>query len=154
MSDAPIHQNYLNGEWVPAAGGATSENRNPATGELIGHFPRSGHEEVERAVSAAKAAFASWRKYPAPRRGEILYRVGEILARRKEEIARSMTEEMGKVLLEARGDVQEGIDMAYYMAGEGRRHLGEIVPAELPNKSAMAVRDPIGVVACITPWNF
>jgi aldehyde dehydrogenase (NAD+) len=80
--------------------------------------------------------------------------VGEILARRKEEIARSMTEEMGKVLLEARGDVQEGIDMAYYMAGEGRRRLGEIVPAELPNKSAMAVRDPIGVVACITPWNF
>ena len=154
MSDAPTYRNYINGEWVPAASGATSENRNPATGALVGLFPRSGQPDVDRAVAAAKVAFASWRTYPAPRRGEILYRVGEILARRKEEIARSMTEEMGKVLVETRGDVQEGIDMAYYMAGEGRRLFGQVVPAELPNKSALAVRDPIGVVACITPWNF
>ncbi len=154
MSDTRTYRNFINGEWVAAASGATSENHNPATGELIGHFPRSGQQDVDRAVAAAKAAFASWRKHPAPRRGEILYRVGEILARRKEEIARSMTQEMGKVLVEARGDVQEGVDMAYYMAGEGRRLFGQIVPAELPNKSAMAVRDPIGVVACITPWNF
>jgi acyl-CoA reductase-like NAD-dependent aldehyde dehydrogenase len=154
MSDTPTYRNYINGAWVPAASGATSENRNPATGELVGLFPRSGQEDVDRTVAAAKAAFQSWRTYPAPRRGEILYRVAEVLARRKEEIARSMTEEMGKVLLETRGDVQEGIDMAYYMAGEGRRLFGQVVPAELPNKAALAVRDPIGVVGCITPWNF
>jgi aldehyde dehydrogenase (NAD+) len=154
MSDALAYRNYIGGEWVAASGGATIENHNPATGELIGLFPRSGQPDVDRAVAAAKAAFAAWRAYPAPRRGEILYRVGDILARRKEEIARSMTEEMGKVLVETRGDVQEGIDMAYYMAGEGRRLFGQVVPAELPNKAALAVRDPIGVVGCITPWNF
>jgi aldehyde dehydrogenase (NAD+) len=154
MSDAPTYRNYIAGEWVPAAEGATTENRNPATGAVVGLFPRSGQADVDRAVAAARTAFASWRTYPAPRRGEVLYRVGEILARRKEEIARSMTEEMGKVLVETRGDVQEGIDMAYYMAGEGRRLFGQVVPAELPNKAALAVRDPIGVVACITPWNF
>ncbi len=154
MSEAPTYRNYIDGEWVPAASGRTSENRNPANGDLIGYFPRSSHEDVDRAVAAAKAAFATWRTHPAPKRGEILFRVGEILARRKEEIARSMTQEMGKVLVETRGDVQEGIDMAFYMAGEGRRLFGQVVPAELPNKSAMAVRDPIGVVGCITPWNF
>ncbi|HEY7835314.1 MAG TPA: aldehyde dehydrogenase family protein [Ktedonobacterales bacterium] len=153
-TETPTYRNYIAGEWVAPAGGATTENRNPATGELVGLFPRSGQAEVDRAVAAAKAAFATWRKVPAPKRGEILFRVGEVLARRKDEIARSMTEEMGKVLTEARGDVQEGVDMAYYMAGEGRRLFGQIVPAELPNKAAMAVRDPIGVVACVTPWNF
>ncbi|HEV7128532.1 MAG TPA: aldehyde dehydrogenase family protein, partial [Ktedonobacterales bacterium] len=154
MSEAPNYHNYIAGQWVAAASGATGENRNPATGALIGHFARSAQADVDRAVTAAQVAFASWRKHPAPRRGEILYRVGAILARRKEEIARSMTEEMGKVLVEALGDVQEGIDMAYYMAGEGRRLFGQSVPAELPNKAALAVRDPLGVVACITPWNF
>ena len=154
MSETTTYRNYIAGEWIAPEGDATTENRNPATGELVGLFPRSGQAEVDRAVAAAKAAFAGWRKVPAPKRGEILFRVGEILARRKDEIARSMTEEMGKVLTEAKGDVQEGVDMAYYMAGEGRRLFGQIVPAELPNKAAMAVRDPIGVVACITPWNF
>ncbi|HEV2235154.1 MAG TPA: aldehyde dehydrogenase family protein [Ktedonobacterales bacterium] len=154
MSDTPTYRNYIGGAWVAAASGRTSENYNPATGALLGRFPRSDQSDVDRAVAAAQAAFATWRLHPAPRRGEILYRVAEILTRRKEEIARSMTEEMGKVLVEARGDVQEGIDMAYYMAGEGRRLFGQIVPAELPNKAAMAVRDPLGVVACITPWNF
>ncbi len=154
MSEAPTYHNYIGGEWIPTSTGAVGENRNPATGDLIGYFPRSAQADVDRAVAAAAEAYRSWRTYPAPRRGEILYRVGEILMRRKEEIARSMTQEMGKVLVEARGDVQEGIDMAYYMAGEGRRLFGQIVPAELPNKSALAVRDPIGVVACITPWNF
>jgi alpha-ketoglutaric semialdehyde dehydrogenase len=154
MSDTPTYRNYIGGEWVPAASGRTTENHNPATGALLGHFPQSDQTDVDRAVAAAAAAFRTWRLHPAPRRGEILYRVAEILARRKEEIARSMTEEMGKVLVEARGDVQEGIDMAYYMAGEGRRLFGQVVPAELPNKAAMAVRDPLGVVACITPWNF
>jgi alpha-ketoglutaric semialdehyde dehydrogenase len=154
MSDVPTYRNYIGGAWVPAASGRTSENHNPATGALLGHFPQSDQADVDRAVAAAAGAFRAWRVHPAPRRGEILYRVAEILARRKEEIARSMTEEMGKVLVEARGDVQEGIDMAYYMAGEGRRLFGQVVPAELPNKAAMAVRDPLGVVACITPWNF
>ena len=101
-----------------------------------------------------KAAFEGWRRTPAPKRGEMLYRVGALLAERKEEIARILTSEMGKVLVEARGDVQEAIDMAYYMAGEGRRLFGAIVPSELPNKAAYGVRDPLGVIACITPWNF
>jgi acyl-CoA reductase-like NAD-dependent aldehyde dehydrogenase len=155
MSDtAPIYRNYIGGEWVAATDGRTSENRNPATGELLGHFPRSGQADVERAVAAAKQAFETWRRTPAPKRGEILYRVGLLLAERKEEIARILTSEMGKVLVEARGDVQEAIDMAYYMAGEGRRLFGAIVPSELPNKAAYGVRDPLGVVACVTPWNF
>lgn len=148
------YANYIGGEWVPAADGDTGENRDPATGALLGHFPRSGAADVDRAVAAAKAAFPGWRATPAPKRGEILYRVGQLLAARKEEVARILTREMGKVLVEARGDVQEGIDMAYYMAGEGRRLFGSVVPSELPNKAALGVRDPLGVVACITPWNF
>ena len=153
-SNVPAYRNYISGEWVPAADGRTSENHDPASGDLIGRFPRSGQADVDRAVSAAKAAFESWRLTPAPKRGEILFRVGQILAQRKEEIARDMTREMGKVLVEARGDVQEGIDMAFYMAGEGRRLFGSIVPSELPNKSAYGMREPLGVVACVTPWNF
>ena len=148
------YKNYIGGEWVAAADGRTTENRDPATGALLGHFPRSGQADVDRAVAAAKAAFEGWRRTPAPKRGEILYRVGALLAERKEEIARVLTSEMGKVLVEARGDVQEAIDMAFYMAGEGRRLFGAIVPSELPNKAAYGVRDPLGVVACVTPWNF
>ena len=131
---AQTYKNYIGGEWVAAADGRTTENHDPATGELLGHFPRSGQADVERAVAAAKAAFEGWRRTPAPKRGEILYRVGALLAERKEEIARILTSEMGKVLVEARGDVQEAIDMAYYMAGEGRRLFGATVPSELPNK--------------------
>ncbi len=153
-TEAPVYGNYIAGELAQAADGRTSENRDPATGELIGLFPRSGQADVERAVAVAAAAFPAWRATPAPKRGEILYRVGQLLAERKEELARDLTREMGKVLVEARGDVQEGIDMAYYMAGEGRRLFGTVVPSELPNKAAMAVRDPLGVVACIAPWNF
>jgi len=153
-ADAKTYQNYIGGEWVAATDGRTGEDRDPANSDLLGHFPRSGQADVDRAVAAAKKAFDGWRKTPAPVRGEILYRVGRLLAERKEQVARDLTREMGKVLVEARGDVQEGVDMAYYMAGEGRRLFGAVVPAELPNKAAMAVRDPIGVVACITPWNF
>ncbi|MGO8948370.1 MAG: aldehyde dehydrogenase family protein [Ktedonobacterales bacterium] len=152
--EPPTYGNYIAGEWTPAAEGRTCENHDPATGELIGTFARSGPTDVDRAVAAAKAAFPGWRATPAPRRGEILYRVGQILAQRKEDMARDLTREMGKVLLEARGDIQEGIDMAYYMAGEGRRLFGAVVPSELPNKAALSLRDPLGVVACITPWNF
>ncbi len=154
MSDVQTYHNYINGEWVPAADGRTGENHDPANGELIGHFPRSAQADVDRAVAAATAAFDSWRRTPAPKRGEILYRVGRLLEEHKEQMARDLTREMGKVLVEARGDVQEAIDMAYYMAGEGRRLFGAIVPSELPNKAAYGVREPIGVVACITPWNF
>jgi acyl-CoA reductase-like NAD-dependent aldehyde dehydrogenase len=148
------YKNYIKGRWVGTKSGRTFENRNPANGDLIGLFPDSGPEDVNDAVEAAKAAFTSWRVYPAPKRGEILFRFGQLLAQHKDEVARIMTTEMGKVLKEAGGDVQEGIDMAYYMGGEGRRLFGFVTPVELPNKSGMAVRDPIGVVGVITPWNF
>ena len=148
-------QNYINGAWVDAASGRTFENRNPANwDEVVGIFPLSGKEEVQQAVKAARTAFESWRLVPAPKRGDILKKVGDILTARKEEIARLMTREMGKVLLETRGDVQEGIDTAYYAASEGRRLFGHTVPSELPNKFNMAIRVPIGVAAIITPWNF
>ena len=150
-----LFKNYIEGQWVEAKSGRTFENRNPADRrDLIGLFPASGAEDVEAAVSAAKKAFAKWRLVPAPKRGEILFRVGELLRQRKEEIARSMTREMGKILKETRGDVQEGIDTAFYAAGEGRRLLGETTPSELPDKFAMSVRLPLGVCALITPWNF
>src|SRR5574341_70572 len=152
---ADRYENYINGKWVEAKSGRTFENRNPADRrDLIGLFPSSGPEDVDEAVRAAKKAFAKWRLAPAPKRGEILYRVGEILRRRKEEIARAMTREMGKILKDARGDVQEGIDTAYYAAGEGRRLFGATTPSELPDKFAMSVRAPIGVCGLITPWNF
>lgn len=147
-------QNYIDGQWVDASNGATTEDRNPATGDVIASVPRSPRQDVVRAVDAAQRAFQSWRKVPGPKRAEILYRVGTLLQERKEELARKMTREMGKVLLEARGDVQEGIDMAFFMAGEGRRSHGYTTPSELPNKFAMALRDPIGVAGIITPWNF
>lgn len=150
-----LFKNYIDGQWVEAKSGRTFENRNPADRrDLIGLFPASDAEDVEAAVSAAKKAFAKWRLVPAPKRGEILFRVGELLRQRKEEIARSMTREMGKILKETRGDVQEGIDTAFYAAGEGRRLLGETTPSELPDKFAMSVRLPLGVCALITPWNF
>jgi alpha-ketoglutaric semialdehyde dehydrogenase len=150
-----IHKNYINGEWVEARLGGTFENRNPADyTELIGIFPSSTSEDVDDAVDAARAAYKTWRLYPAPRRAEILYRTAETLVKRKEELANDMTREMGKPLSETRGDVQEAIDMTYYMAGEGRRQFGQTVPSELPNKFAMSVRDPLGAVAMVTPWNF
>jgi acyl-CoA reductase-like NAD-dependent aldehyde dehydrogenase len=146
--------NYVGGDWVDAADGETFESRSPATGELIGTFPRSGAADVDRAVEAAKDAHERWRLVPAPRRGELLFRFGQLLAERKEELAQLMSREMGKVLAEARGDVQEAIDMSFYMAGEGRRLFGQTTPSELPDKFNMSVRMPIGVVGVITPWNF
>ncbi len=148
-------KNYIDGRWVDAASGKTFENKNPANrNDLIGLFPASDEKDVDAAVSAAKKAFPTWRLVPAPKRGEILYRVGELLKKHKEEIARGMTREMGKILKETRGDVQEGIDTAFYVAGEGRRLFGETTPSELPDKFAMSIRMPIGVCALITPWNF
>ncbi|HXB22646.1 MAG TPA: aldehyde dehydrogenase family protein [Candidatus Solibacter sp.] len=149
------YKNLIGGAWVSAHSGQTFENLNPAdTRDVIGIFQASGKQDVDDAVAAAKNAFERWRLVPAPKRAEIIYRTGEILAARKEEYARQMTREMGKVLKETRGDVQEAIDTAYYMAGEGRRQFGATVPSELPNKFAMAVRMPIGVCGMICPWNF
>jgi aldehyde dehydrogenase (NAD+) len=150
-----LFKNYINGEWVEARNGKAIENRNPAnTDELIGMFPASSSEDIEAAIAAAKAAYRRWRLVPAPKRAEILFHAAEILVARKEDYAREMTREMGKVLAETRGDVQEAIDMTYLMAGEGRRQFGQTSPSELPNKFAMAVRSPIGVAGLITPWNF
>src|SRR6266446_7221498 len=147
--------NYIAGAWEPAASGKTFENRNPAdTSELVGVFADSGPEDAERAVVAAREAFPRWKALPAPKRGEILYRAAEILLRRKEDFSRDMTREMGKVLDETRGDVQEAIDMTFFMAGEGRRLYGQTVPSELRDKFAMSVRQPLGVCGLITPWNF
>ena len=146
--------NFIGGRWVPARSGRTFFNTNPATGEMLGEFPASGPEDVADAVEAARIAYRSWRLVPAPKRAEILYRAGEIIRDRKEELARAMTREMGKTLAETRGDVQEGIDMAYLAAGEGRRLYGVTTPSEMPNKWAMSARVPIGVVGAITPWNF
>ena len=154
-SQAKSYKNLINGEWVESSSGETFENLNPADSrDLVGIFQRSGKADVEAAVVAAKRAFAKWRLVPAPRRAEIVYRAAEILTERKEEYARDMTREMGKVLNETRGDVQEAIDTAYYMAGEGRRLFGPTTPSELPNKFAMAIRTPIGVCGMIAPWNF
>ena len=148
-------KNYIGGEWVDARGGNTFENRNPAnTEELIGHFPASTEQDVTLAVDSAKSAYGKWRLTPAPKRAEILFRAAEILIERKEDCATEMTREMGKVLAETRGDVQEAIDMTYLMAGEGRRQFGQTTPSELPNKFAMSVRAPVGVAGLITPWNF
>jgi alpha-ketoglutaric semialdehyde dehydrogenase len=146
--------NLIGDAWVGAKSGKTFESRSPATGELIGVFPRSSAGDVDRAVEAAKDAYASWRLVPAPRRGEILFRFGALVAEHKDELADLMSREMGKVLAEAGGDVQEAVDMSYYMAGEGRRLFGHTTPSELPDKFNMSVRQPIGVVGVITPWNF
>lgn len=149
-----IYKHYIDGKWVESGSGETFESINPANGEIVGVLSKAGPKEVDEAVEAAARAFQHWRRVPAPKRAEILFRAAEMLVKRKEELAVLMTREMGKVLKEARGDVQEGIDMTYYMAAEGRRQFGQTVPAEMPNKFAMSVRDPIGVMAAITPWNF
>jgi alpha-ketoglutaric semialdehyde dehydrogenase len=147
-------RNYIGGEWVDADSGETFESRNPATGETIGVFPKSSATDVERAVAAAKAAFEEWRLTPAPRRGEILFSFGQLLQREKDELTDLMSHEMGKVKAEAGGDVQEAIDMSFYMGGEGRRLFGQTTPSELRDKFNMSVRMPIGVIGVITPWNF
>ncbi|MDH3443734.1 MAG: aldehyde dehydrogenase family protein [Deltaproteobacteria bacterium] len=148
-------KNCIDGKWLAARSGKSFENRNPANrNELIGLFPLSGEPDVDEAVAAAKKSFSSWRLVPAPKRGELLYRAGELLKKYKQELAVVETREMGKILKETRGDVQEGIDTAFYVAGEGRRLFGETTPSELPDKFAMSMRTPIGVCALITPWNF
>jgi alpha-ketoglutaric semialdehyde dehydrogenase len=155
LGPRPKARNYIGGEWVEPVCGDHFENRNPARdSDLIGLWPRSGRDDVDRAVEAAKAGFERWRRTPAPERGAVLKRVGDLLSDRKEEIALAATREMGKVLTETRGDVQEGIDTAYYAASEGRRLFGHTVPSELREKWAMSYRRPIGVAGLITPFNF
>jgi acyl-CoA reductase-like NAD-dependent aldehyde dehydrogenase len=150
-----VYKNFINGEWVESRGGHAYENHNPANpDELVGMFVSSTSEDVDAAVDAATTAYKKWRLVPAPKRAEMLFRAAELLLQRKEEFSRDMTREMGKVLAESRGDVQEAIDMTYYMAGEGRRLFGQTTPSELPNKFAMSVRQSIGVCGMITPWNF
>src|SRR5437773_6965689 len=147
--------NYINGHWVEPKTDNRHQRENPGnTDEIVCSFPDSGAQDVADAVEAAAEAFESWRFVPAPRRAEVLFRAAEIMAARKEDLARDVTTEMGKVMKEARGDVQEGIDMTYYVAGEGRRMWGQTTPSELPDKFNMSVRQPHGVVAAITPWNF
>ena len=149
------YKNFIAGRWVRPSTGRYFENRNPAnTRDLIGRFPESGSEDVDAAVRSASEGFRRWSRVPAPARGDVLKRVGDLLSNRKEEIARAMTREMGKVLAETRGDVQEGIDTAYYAASEGRRLFGHTVPSELRSKWAMSYRRPIGVAGLITPFNF
>ena len=145
-------QNYINGKWVRGTG--EFQTINPANEEVLAEIAEAQSSDVDAAASAAKEAFKSWRLVPAPLRGEMLFKIADILKQKKEELARLLTQDMGKVLSEARGDVQEAIDMAYFMGGEGRRMLGYTAPVEMPNKFGMAVRDPAGVVGLITPWNF
>src|SRR3954469_22548520 len=152
---ADTFRNFIGGEWVEPSGGQYFENRNPArNSDLIGMWPRSGKEDVDRAAAAAKRAFEGWRVTPAPERGAILKRVGDLLVERKDDIARAATREMGKVWAETKGDVQEGIDTAYYAATVGRQLSGRTVPSELRSKWAMSYRRPIGVAGLITPFNF
>jgi len=152
--DAKV-KNYIAGNWVDALDGRCFESRNPADiRELVASVAYSGREDVDKAVGAARDAFRAWKLMPAPKRGELLFRAAEILARRKAELGRLVAREMGKVLPEALGDVQEAIDMAYFMAGEGRRLYGETVPSELPDKDCKSIREPHGAVALVTPWNF
>ena len=153
-TETRTHQNFIGGEWVHAASGETFESTCPADGEPIGIFPRSGTEDVDRAVAAAREAFEEWRLVPAPKRGELLFRFAQLLVEAKDELTDLMTHEMGKVKAEAGGDVQEAIDMSYYMGGEGRRLFGQTTPSELRDKFNMSVRMPIGVIGVITPWNF
>ena len=150
-----IYKNYMGGVWMESASEKTFESRNPAhSGQVVGEFQDSNESDINQAVTFAKDAFKMWKNTPAPKRAEILFKAAEILIRDKECIAKQMTQEMGKVIAETRGDVQEAIDMAYYAAGEGRRLAGETNPSELKNKWCMTIRQPMGVIGAITPWNF
>jgi aldehyde dehydrogenase (NAD+) len=145
---------YLSGKWHKPAAGRTFVTQNPANGEALASFVGGTAEDVGRAVEAASRAFPAWKNYPPPKRGEILLRAAAVLRRRKDELGELVTKEMGKIIAEGRGEIQEAIDFFEYIAGEGRRLLGETTPSELPNKICLTLRQPIGVVGCITPWNF
>lgn len=148
-------KNYIDGQWTAPLSGNYGESVNPANfQDVVARFPLSEVKDVDLAVDAAGKAFRTWRLTPAPRRGEILFRAGDLLRQRKAEMGQLVTREMGKVLPEGLGDIQEAIDLVFYMAGEGRRLVGETVPSELPDKDCKSIRVPHGVFALITPWNF
>ncbi len=154
-AETPTYRHFIAGQWCDSTSGQTFESRNPAdTRDIVGQFQQGTKADVAMAIKAAETALPMWRRTPAPKRGEILYAFGALMAQHKERLARAMTREMGKVLSEARGDVQEGIDIAFLMAGEGRRMFGDTTPSELPDKWAMSIRQPIGIAGIITPWNF
>ncbi len=154
-AEPPTFRHFIAGEWCDSTSGATFESVNPADGrDVIGRFQHGTAADVAMAVRAADVAGGLWRRTPAPKRGEIMYAFAALMAEHKERLSRAMTREMGKVLAEARGDVQEGIDIAFLMAGEGRRMFGDTTPSELPDKWAMSIRQPIGIAGIITPWNF
>lgn len=145
---------FIGGKWVSPTSGETFETRSPSDGDVLAIHARGTQDDVERAVDAAERSFPSWRSYPAPKRGEILLKAASLLRERKEEIGALVTKEMGKVIAEGKGEVQEAVDFLEYISGEGRRLLGETTTSELPRKFCMTVRQPIGIVGCITPWNF
>src|SRR5688500_4841823 len=154
-TDVPTFRHSIAGERTDSTSGKSFESHNPADArDIVGRFQQGTAADVAMAIKAAETAGPMWRRTPAPKRGEILYAFAHLMAEHKERLSRAMTREMGKVLSEARGDVQEGIDIAYLMAGEGRRMSGDTVPSELPDKWAMSIRQPIGVAGIITPWNF
>jgi aldehyde dehydrogenase (NAD+) len=145
---------YMDGKWVKSVSGQTFQTKNPATGEVLGTLPEGTGEDVQKAVEVAEKAFPKWRRVPPPKRGEILLKAAGIMRERKDELGELLTKEMGKVIAEGKGEVQEGIDFFEYISGEGRRLFGETTPSELPDKFCMTLRQPVGVVGCITPWNF
>ncbi len=150
-----IYKNFIGGVWMESVTGKTFESHNPAhTGQVVGEFQDSNQADIDKAVEHAKDAFKLWKNVPAPKRAEIMFKAAQIMERDKECIAKGMTAEMGKILAETRGDVQEAIDMAYYAAGEGRRLAGETNPSELKDQMVMTIRQPMGVIGAITPWNF
>ncbi len=155
MAQVKTYKNFINGKWVASKTRRTFDNLNPADTRVnLGRFQKSDKSDVNEAVAAAKEAFKTWRLVPAPKRAEILFNIADRIVASKEKFARQMTQEMGKIIAETRGDVQEVIDMTYYMAGEGRRQFGQTTPSELQNKFMMSVRQPLGVCGMITPWNF
>jgi aldehyde dehydrogenase (NAD+) len=145
---------FINGKWIDSSDGRTFETINPANGSVLARFAQATVEDVEKAIDAAQRSFSTWKGYPAPKRGEILLKAASIMRVRKDELGELVTQEMGKIIAEGLGDAQEAIDFLEYISGEGRRLFGETTPSELPNKFCMTLRQPVGVVGCITPWNF
>ena len=149
------YQNFIGGEWIKSSASKSAPNVNPAnTDDVIGDIPLATREEARRAVEAAAEAFAKWRSTPAPTRGRIVAQAARLLEKNKEELAQTLTREEGKTIAESRGELQRSINVAEFCAGESRRLTGETIPSELPLNFAYTIKQPLGVVACVTPWNF
>jgi len=147
--------NFVGGQWVAPATGNYAPNRNPAdVDDIIGHYPLSGPKDVEAAIQAAKDAFPAWAGMPGPSRGRILARAVELFRSRLDELSRMLCREEGKTLAESRGEVMKGINLFEFYAGEGFRIHGKTLPSEMPKTFTFTIRQPLGVAALITPWNF